>query len=126
MNQNIAGGLFLICLGGLAFALLGGLAYGSLGEIGPAFFPTVAATVLGAIVVFGITIRGMEIGGLSLPPLGLAIAGPLAIMIGGFADSDTRWAELTVFALAISAFCIGLFRFALGLPIPLAPWLIGY
>jgi hypothetical protein len=161
MNQTMAGGLFLICLAGLAFALLGGLAHGSLAEIGPAFFPSVAATVLagqgavmvflgwreaarqqgelltrwalrpliailGAIVVFGITIRGMEFGGLTLPSLGLAIAGPLAVMIGGFADKDTRWRELAVFALGISAFCIALFRFALGLPIPLAPWLIGY
>ncbi len=161
MNQTLAGGLFLICLGGLALVLLGGLTFGSLAEIGPAFFPSVAAAVLagqgvvmvilgwreaakrqgelltrwalrpliailGAIVVFGITIRGIDLGGLSLPSLGLAIAGPLAIMIGGLADKDTRWRELVPFALGISAFCIVLFRFALGLPIPLAPWLIGY
>jgi hypothetical protein len=161
MNQTMAGGLFLICLGGLALMLLSGLAYGTLAEIGPAFFPTVAATVLtgqgavmvvlgwreaakrqgevltrwalrpltaiiGAIAMFGITIRGFNLNGLSFPPLGLAIAGPLAVMIGGFADRDTRWRELVIFALGISAFCIALFRFALGLPIPIAPWLIGY
>jgi Tripartite tricarboxylate transporter TctB family len=161
MNQTMAGGLFLIGLGGLALLLLGNLSFGSLAEIGPAFFPSVAATVLagqgvvmvilgareaavqrgealtawalrpmiailGAIIAFGITIRGIDLGGLSLPPLGLAVAGPLAIMIGGFADTGTRWRELVPFALGISAFCILLFRFALGLPIPLAPWLIGY
>jgi hypothetical protein len=161
MNQTLAGGLFLICLGGLALALLSGLAFGSLAEIGPAFFPSVAAVVLagqglvmvalglreaaqkqgepltrwalrpliailGAIVVFGLTIRGTDFSWLSLPPFGLAVAGPLAIVIGGFADTDTRWRELLIFALGVTAFCIALFRFALGLPIPIAPWLIGY
>jgi hypothetical protein len=28
--------------------------------------------------------------------------------------------------LVMTAFCVGLFKFALGLPIPLAPWLLGY
>jgi hypothetical protein len=31
-----------------------------------------------------------------------------------------------VYALAITALCTGLFRFALGIPVPVAPWLIGY
>jgi putative tricarboxylic transport membrane protein len=72
--------------------------------------------ILGAVVVFGLSVR----------PLGLAVAGPLAIMIGAFASEDVRWIEAVVFGLLITAFCAGLFKFALGLPIPLAPWLLGY
>ena len=41
-----------------------------------------------------------------------------------------RWmiiaGELLIFAAILTAFCIGLFRYALGLALPVAPWLIGY
>jgi putative tricarboxylic transport membrane protein len=37
-----------------------------------------------------------------------------------------RWKETILFGVLMTAFCIGLFKFALGLPIPLAPWLFGY
>ena len=72
--------------------------------------------VLGALVVFGLTIR----------PLGLVVAGPLAIVVSAFASDEVRWGETLLVGLLVTAFCIGLFKFALGLPIPLAPWLIGY
>ena len=72
--------------------------------------------VLGAILVFAYSVR----------PLGLAVAAPLAILIGAFASNDTRWGETLLFSVVMTAFCIGLFKYALGLPIPLAPWLVGY
>ena len=59
-------------------------------------------------------------------PLGLAVAGPLAIVIGACASDDVRWGETILFGALMTAFCIGLFKFALGLPIPLAPWLLDY
>ena len=34
--------------------------------------------------------------------------------------------QTLVVGALMTAFCIGLFKFALGLPIPLAPWLLGY
>jgi hypothetical protein len=58
-------------------------------------------------------------------PLGLIAAGPLAIAIGGARD-EVRWRETILVGAVVTAFCIGLFKFALGLPIPLAPWLVGY
>ena len=72
--------------------------------------------VLGALVVFGLAVR----------PLGLAVAGPLAIVISALASDEVRWGETILFGVLMTAFCIGLFKFALGLPIPLAPWLLGY
>jgi hypothetical protein len=59
-------------------------------------------------------------------PLGLVVAGPLAIVIGAFASDEVRWKETLLFGAVMTLFCIGLFKFALGLPIPLAPWLLGY
>ena len=64
--------------------------------------------------------------GLAVRPLGLVVAGPLAIVIGAFASDEVRWGETLLFGALMTAFCIGLFKFALGLPIPLAPWLLGY
>ena len=72
--------------------------------------------ILGAAVAFGLAVR----------PLGLAVAGPLLIIVGAFASEETRWLEVVLFALGMTVFCVGLFKYLLSLPIPLAPWLIGY
>ncbi len=52
-------------------------------------------------------------------PGGLMVAGPLVVLISGFAEPELRWRELIIFMLIMNAFCIGLFRYALNLPIPL-------
>ena len=77
--------------------------------------------------LFALTIRGTDIPGpLDFPALGLIVAGPLVAIVSAFADPETKWVEVFIFAAAMTAFCAGLFKFALGLPIPLAPWLLGY
>ncbi|MDX2155682.1 MAG: tripartite tricarboxylate transporter TctB family protein [Hyphomicrobiaceae bacterium] len=72
--------------------------------------------VLGAVALFAATIRS----------LGLALAGPLAVMVAGLADRESRPFELAIFSLVLSALCVGLFKYVLRLPIPLAPFLLGY
>jgi putative tricarboxylic transport membrane protein len=72
--------------------------------------------ILGAAVVFGLAIR----------PLGLVVAGPLLVVVGASASHETRWFEVVLFAVGMTLFCIVLFKYLLSLPIPLAPWLIGY
>lgn len=72
--------------------------------------------VLGAVVIFAGTIR----------PLGLAVAGPVAVMFAALADRDSRPLEVVVFAVVLSVLCIGLFKYVLRLPIPLAPFVLGY
>lgn len=61
-----------------------------------------------AIVAFALTIR----------TVGLAVAGPLVVVVSGAASPESRPRELVVFALVMSAFCIVLFKFLLSLPIP--------
>jgi hypothetical protein len=82
--------------------------------------------LLGAVILFAITIRGYDLGAIAIPPLGVVVAGPLAVITAGFAARDVRVGELAIFAVVMSAACLALFRFALGLPLPVAPWLIGY
>ena len=72
--------------------------------------------VLAGMIAFAVTVR----------PLGLAIAGPLVVFISAFATSESRWREIAVFGVALTAACIVLFKVLLRLPMPLAPWLIGY
>ena len=80
--------------------------------------PTLRSTlcVIGAVIAFGLAIR----------PLGLVVAGPMVILIGALGTSESRLLETVVVSVAVTAFCVVLFKFALGLPIPLAPWLLDY
>lgn len=83
--------------------------------------------ILGAIVLFGLTVRGFALpGGAKIPALGLAVSGPIVVFVGGLATPEARPRELALYALGMTAACAVLFKFLLGLPIPLAPWLLGY
>jgi hypothetical protein len=82
--------------------------------------------VIAAVFLFAITVRGYVVGPIHIPELGLLVATPLAVVISGLAAKDAKLPELLIFAAVLTAFCIGLFRFALGLSLPVAPWLIGY
>jgi heme A synthase len=48
------------------------------------------------------------------------------MLAGAFASPETRIREVVIFGVVMTVFCVGLFKYALGLPIPVAPWLIGY
>jgi putative tricarboxylic transport membrane protein len=94
---------------GLAGLVLVGTGLFSAGP--PLDRPSVRAPLLIclAIVLFALTIR----------TVGLAVAGPLVAIVGGAASEETRPKELVVFAAVITAFCVVLFRYVLGLPIPI-------
>ncbi len=137
----------MIAVAAFAFWQAADLPIGTLGGMGPGMLPkslAVALGLLGALLLAGAiqegglpldrwSIRGplFVLGavvafGLAVRPLGLIVAGPLAIVIGAIASDEVRWKETILVGAVVTAFCIGLFKFALGLPIPLAPWLIGY
>lgn len=82
--------------------------------------------VLIGVFLFAITIRGHEFGSFEIPPLGLLVATPIAVFLSGLAAKDVRLGELAIFTAVLTIACIGLFRYALGLSLPVAPWLIGY
>jgi len=65
--------------------------------------------VVAGILAFAITIR----------MFGLVIAGPLAMVIGGFGTPEVREKEILIFAAVMTAFCVALFRYFLNLPIPI-------
>lgn len=65
--------------------------------------------VLGAVVLFGLSVR----------TYGLIVAAPLALMACAFATPEVRWKEAAIFALVMSYLCILLFFVLLNLPITL-------
>jgi putative tricarboxylic transport membrane protein len=146
-RQDFVGGMTVIAVAAFAFWQAADLPIGKLGGMGPGMLPKSLAVTLGllgaVLAAEGVLKAGSRLGrwsirgplfvlgavvafGLAVRPLGLIVAGPLAIMIGAIASDEVRWKETIVVGALVTAFCIGLFKFALGLPIPLAPWLIGY
>jgi putative tricarboxylic transport membrane protein len=130
-----------------AFWQAADLPIGTLGGIGPGMLPKSLAVLfglLGALLVVDSVLEGglplepwsirgpvlvavaMVAFGLIVRPLGLVVAGPAAIVIAALASNEVRWVETIVVGLLMTIICIGLFKFALGLPIPLAPRLLGY
>ncbi len=77
--------------------------------------------VIGAILAFAVTIRPFSFGPLVIPGLGMVVAGPLAILIGGFATPEARLRDLVTLALLLTPFCMVLFGDLLNLPIPIFP-----
>jgi hypothetical protein len=77
--------------------------------------------VVAAILVFAATIRPLSIGEATLPGLGLAAAGPLSLLIAGYATPEARFRELLALAFGLTAFCMILFGDILNQPIPIMP-----
>ena len=65
--------------------------------------------ILAAPVIFGITVRG----------LGLAIALPLAIVSAAYGSRRTGFKTAVALVAGLTLFCILVFSYGLGLPLPL-------
>jgi putative tricarboxylic transport membrane protein len=147
MRQDFAGGLAIMAIAVVAYWLARDLPTAPDGAVGPGTLPRALAVLLGLLGLALLVSAGFEAGtslarwsfrgpvfilgalvlfGLAVRPLGLVVAGPLAIVVAAFASDDVRWGETLVFGGLMTLFCVGLFKFALGLPIPLAPWIVGY
>lgn len=66
---------------------------------------------LAAVVFFGWSVR----------PLGLIISTFATLMIAQAASNEVRWGEATIWAAALTVFCVGLFFYGLNLPLQLWP-----
>jgi putative tricarboxylic transport membrane protein len=107
--------------------------------MGPAMFPRVLALLLGlsGVVLIAkslvrdgapiekatlrgpvLVIAGIIVFALTIRTLGLAVAGFLALMVSGFATEEARPREVVIFAAAITLACIILFRYLLGMAVP--------
>jgi hypothetical protein len=138
--QSFVSGIALVALALFAFWAISNLPQGTLGAMGPAMLPrwlAIAVGLCGAALVFmsfvkdGEPLERWRLRGpvlvcvailcfaMTIRLFGLAIAGPLALMISGLSTDETRPKELVIFAVVMTAFCIGLFRYALNQPMPI-------
>jgi hypothetical protein len=154
-TRDLSAGACLLGIAAVATWQGSGLELGTLRQMGPGMLPRVLAVLVGlcggvlgvrslvqagaaaetprpgapvwrvlrapvflllAAVVFGLCVR----------PLGLVVAAPLAILCAAWASPESKRRESLWFALGMTSFCVVLFRRLLSLPIPVAPWLIGY
>jgi len=144
-----SGALFLAGAAFFFVSSLRNLEVGSLLNMGPGYFPIVLSGLLvligGTLVVRSFVRAGER--GMSLPvavrPLLLILAAPvvfgiavthlgfvaaivLVSLVSGAADAGLRRRTQMLLALGLAVFCVLVFRFGLGLPIPLFPrWLAG-
>lgn len=146
-NREVGAGLFLLLLAGIGIYGSLSLAFGQLSGVGPGLMPRVTAVLVGGfgilLILQGLTLgaepmepwslRGLvlvigaiAVFGFIVRPLGLAVAGPVTLILASLADPSTRAREIIPFAIVLSAACVLLFKFMLRLPIPLCPPLLGY
>jgi len=113
-------------------------------EMGAAYFPTVVGgllAVMGLVLVgYSAVNAGERIGhiGLRVPLLvigalvlfgylidwlGLIPAVVALVFVGSAGGHEFRFREVLIFALVVAALAVGIFYFALGLPLKLAPQL---
>ncbi len=138
--RELAAGLTLVGIALFVFVVGSGLDMGELRAVGPGFMPRVVAVLIAAFGV-GIGLSGVFSDGTALErwrwrgpvfvsiailafaatirTVGLTLAGPLVVIIGGYASPEAKFRDLVIFAIVITLACVGLFRFALGLAIPI-------
>ncbi len=138
--QDLLAGASVLAFSAFALFASRELPGGRLGSMGPGLLPRLLAVLLGIgglfLVAFAFRRRGEALARWSLRPAffvclgvvgfaltirspGLAVAGPLVVLVSGAASPETRPGELLLFAAALTAFCAVLFRFLLHLPIPI-------
>lgn len=81
------------------------------------------AWVILAILAFAGMIRGISLGPVSIPPLGLVPSTLAAFLVSIFGSTEMRWLESLIAAVVVTAFCVALFVYLLQLPFQLWPWI---
>jgi hypothetical protein len=77
--------------------------------------------IRGTTLAFGGILGIPVLATIDIPPLGLIVAGPAAVVVSSLASKETRPTEIAVFAVAMTLACGLLFKELLNLPIPYDP-----
>lgn len=140
---DLAFGAFLIAVAAGTLVATRGLNAGTAADMGPGYMPRAIALILMAFGLF-FAGRGLLRGPVGIEPVqlrpilgvaaavgvfallienaGLALASFAAIVIAAVASRESRFFEVIVFGLAITAGAVLLFIKALALPVSIWPW----
>ena len=133
-------GLIYLVIGLGAVVLAQDYKMGTAFKMGPGYFPVVLGGLLAVIGVVSVgrslvsdgepigrfalkglllVVGGMLLTGFLFRKAGLVVVLPLLIMITSYASIKFRWKTSLVLAVGLTAFCVLVFAYGLGLPLPL-------
>lgn len=143
-RKDFNAGVMYVAIGGFFAAFATNYPMGSAVRMGPAYFPTILGALLvlmGLILVFrsffvhdaeppskthwrplGFIIGAVVLFGILIDRTGLIAASAVMMFVGAMGGWDFKWKEQVVNAAIMTAACIGIFYFGLGLPFRLFPW----
>lgn len=137
--QDLYSGLSVLLVSGLVLWGLSKITTARFASISPTLFPRICAYALAIggvmLLIRAFTVSGpnveptplrgpllvtlaVVIFGFLTPVAGYAVAGFLTVVIGGLGSTESRLRELLLLAAGLVVFCVALFTYALGLPIP--------
>jgi putative tricarboxylic transport membrane protein len=137
--QKFVGGIALVGICAFVLWAVDDLSGGTIQLMGPAMFPRGLGILLGigGIVLMAdsllrdgegleklalrgplLVTAGIILFALTIRSLGLAVAGTLALIVSGFATEEARPVEVVAFAAAVTFGCIVVFRYLLGMSVP--------
>jgi hypothetical protein len=140
--RDLIGGILLIIAGGFAAIYAQRYALGTMRNMGPGFFPTmlgIGLTLMGAIIAtsslrrsgtlptlklreLGLVLLGIVCFALLLRGAGLVVATLVTVVVCSLADRETQWRARVLIAASIAALTVLIFRYGLGVNVPLWWW----
>lgn len=141
-GKDFWSGIMFLCFAAAGLFAARNYSLGSAGKMGPGYFPLVLGIALGAIglllvaraiikgdeTIEGLNLRpllllvlGVVAFGLAILPLGLVVTVIITVAVAALAGRQSGPVEVAVLALSLAALSIGIFHFALRLPLPIWP-----
>jgi putative tricarboxylic transport membrane protein len=141
-QKDFWSGVMFLAFATVAMVAASGYAMGSGGRMGPGYFPLLLGGVLAllgvilvarSLIIDGehsghlnlvpllIIAAGVVLFGLSIERLGLVISLVAATIISALASRESRPVEVALLAAVLAAFSVGVFVYALRLPLPIWP-----
>jgi hypothetical protein len=135
-------GIMFLAFAAVAIFVARGYSMGAAGRMGPGYFPMALGIVLGGLglilAIRSFLVAGERVDAIALRPLltivlavvlfglliqhlGLVISLIITIAVSTFASRDSRPLEVTALAAAMAVFSVGIFVYALRLPLPIWP-----
>jgi hypothetical protein len=143
ISKDFLSGLLFAEFGFWGLALSWGFRVGTASRMGPGYFPQMLSWgILGLGVIlmvrallssrpdtvtsgrwrpFLLIVASVVLFGLLAERAGMVISLLAMLAVGGAACLDSRWREVAISAVLLTAFAVGVFKFGLELPIPLWP-----
>jgi hypothetical protein len=135
-------GIMFLAFAAAAIFVARGYSMGAAGRMGPGHFPMALGIVLGGLgfilAIRAFFITGPDIDGIALRPLltivlavvlfglliqhlGLVVSLIVTVVASAFASRESRTLEVSALALVLAAFSVGIFVYALRLPLTIWP-----